>query len=61
MEQKQELTLEEMDKVSGGSHDRNEVRKYYLGPEVTCPYCRTSFGNDSALNDHIKNAHPEYA
>ena len=61
MEQKRELTLEEMDKVSGGLHDREESRRYELDPDYMCPYCRASFRNKDAVKDHIKNAHPQYA
>lgn len=51
-----ELSLEEMDQVSGGAHDRTENRRYFIGVEVQCPYCRKTVFEDE-LQDHITKEH----
>ena len=34
-----ELTLEDMEKVSGGMHDREENRRYEIFEGGNCPHC----------------------
>ncbi len=61
MEQKRELSLEEMDKVSGGIHDRKENRRYEIfGDMVIRPYCQAALESGWELSHHIKSVHPDH-
>ena len=51
-----ELSLDEMDQVSGGVHDRTEIRRYSIGVEVQCPHCGKTVFEDE-LQDHITKEH----
>ena len=60
MEEKnmRELSLEEMDKISGGIHDTEENRRdYYF--YFYCPYCNAVLSSHRERLEHIKNSHPE--
>ena len=63
MEEKRELNLEEMEKISGGIHDQKENRRYeiFWGDEVNCPYCQAVLDSNWDLSYHIKSVHPEHA
>ena len=58
MEKKRELTLEEMAGVSGGVHDREESRRYWVDP-ITCPHCGSTFRSDEDRDAHIRKVHPD--
>ena len=58
MEQKKELNLDEMDKVSGGAHDYEENRRYD-GSGYYCRHCGQIFATNRLLKDHIKTDHPD--
>ena len=53
-----ELTLEDMEKVSGGMHDREENRRYEIFEGGNCPHCGRYFATDRELNNHIRTEHP---
>ncbi len=52
-----ELNLEEMNKVSGGMHDREENRRYEIFEGGNCLHCGMYFGTDAALKKHIETEH----
>ena len=52
-----ELTLDEMDKVSGGLHDEKENRRYEIFEGVQCPHCSMSFSTERELKEHIAAVH----
>lgn len=64
MEEKniRELSLDEMDQVTGGIHDTEENRRYLnFDKNFSCPYCNSCFEDQSRLDHHVKNAHPNHA
>ncbi len=59
MEEKKtrELSLNEMDRISGGIHDSEENRRY---EDLTaCPYCGITFRTCRERTKHVRDAHPE--
>lgn len=60
MEQKRELSLDDMSKITGGLHDATENRRYENDiPSYTCPYCQAVFPRRWKLNNHISSVHPD--
>ena len=59
MEQKKELTLDEMGKASGGVNDQEENRRYEVGH--ICPHCDKEFATYSLKRNHIRAEHPDKA
>ena len=57
MEQKKELTLDEMGKASGGVDDQEETRRYEVGH--ICSHCGKEFATSRLLKDHIRTNHPD--
>lgn len=59
MEEKKttELSPEELDRVTGGVHDREEARRYELG-EMRCPHCGKACRDEQELDAHIREKHP---
>ena len=53
-----ELSLEDMNQISGGVHGRTEIRRYEIGTEVTCPHCGKTVFSDE-LQEHITKKHPD--
>ena len=52
-----ELSLEEMDKVSGGIHGREENRRAFF--VFFCPYCNEVFSSYRDRMLHIRDSHQE--
>ena len=60
MEQKRELSLDDMSKITGGLHDATENRRYENDIlSYACPYCEAEFPRRWKLNNHISSAHPD--
>lgn len=58
MEEKRELGLDEMKKVSGGawSEDGEEYSRVYMYP---CPFCDEEFADHNEMLAHIRSTHQD--
>ena len=57
MEKKRELSLDEMDQVSGGRG--NNSGHPFAKVAHDCPYCTASFDYGPDLTKHIREMHPD--
>ena len=55
--QPQEIKDEELDQVTGGSNDREEMRRYDVDA-IRCPHCNARFTNEK---DRVKHVHEKHS